>query len=450
VRTYRVGADGSGVELGQRVHLGLRLTASRELGLALEHGVRNAGNALADGVVGLALKVAAGLDGLLVGLEGLLDCIGLARGSLGDGGDLGALLGREREPVLLLRLELRLVGEGHGRVEEGGRCGDDHTVGAEGVDGLLGERDRLLKVVLPDVAAGDDTEGEADLGRLDGLDGSVELLRRAGQVDVEELDRKVLDEVDVAVQTAEVGGDGDVEANLGELAVGLLVLGREAGGGVHDKGRLVELDRGGAGLLKGLEELDVDGDKLLEEGDRLEVGIGGRAIGRGLADEEVGDGTGQDRSGLKAGLLGLLEELDVLVGACLGHAELGRRGKLGDLPRGFDMGSSLGFGLRCSGSSSRTILAMRVRTRQQWSERLTLHLHGGQIDAIALPSPAHGKGQVEVVQLGLLVFRGHNAERDRQVENVVICRCFQKNSIRCALARTEGEVSPVKASAGLQ
>lgn len=86
-----------------------------------------------------------------------------------------------------------------------GRGGGGHNaVGAESVDGLLDGGDRGGKVVLPNVAAGDDTDGELELAVLEGGEDGVELGGGAVHVDVEGLDGEVLEEVDVVVEAAEV------------------------------------------------------------------------------------------------------------------------------------------------------------------------------------------------------------------------------------------------------
>jgi hypothetical protein len=282
-----------------------------EGGGALVVGGGDGGKPVADGGVRVLLKVAASLDANGVLLEGLLSLSGGGDG-LGEGGDLSALLGGEGEPVGDLGLKLGLGSEGDGGVEEGRGGSDNDTLSAEGLDYRLGGLERSGEVVLPDVATRDESEGEGELGGLNGSDDRVELSGSAVEVDVKGVDGELGDVLDVLLEAAEVGGQGDLEAGggLGESLVGPGELLRKLVGGIENESGLVNLNLGRAGGLELLEELTKDGGKLVEDVDGLEGSVG--LITASLADEEVGDGSEKNGAGHDAGLLGLNELVDWL------------------------------------------------------------------------------------------------------------------------------------------
>ncbi|GKT83088.1 LOW QUALITY PROTEIN: hypothetical protein Ct61P_00938 [Colletotrichum tofieldiae] len=296
------GADGGGGEEGELQVGLLGLNTLGELRLAVVHLRGDLGLALLDvGVVG-AGRGGAGLDVLGVLLE-----LGLDGGSVGDGlgngGNLNSLLGGEREPAVDLLGKLLLRGESVGGVEEGAGGGNDDTLLADLGDGLLDGVNGTLEVGLPDVTAIDDTSREDLLG-AELLEDGAELLRVADKVNVETVD--VADggeDIEVVDDVTEVGGQDEVgEASADELLVGGLegVLGLL--GQVEDQDGLVNLDGLGTGSLELLQELDVDGNELVEEGD----GVNGLAT-VGLAEVEERDGAQEDGAGDDAGGLGLVE-----------------------------------------------------------------------------------------------------------------------------------------------
>jgi hypothetical protein len=296
----------------------------REGRLAVVHLGGNVGETLTDGGVRVLLEVATSLNRGSVLLEFRLDGFRVLEG-LGDDGDFDNLFGGEREPILLLGLEAGLVGEGDGSVEEGRRSSDDNTVSTESVDYLLGDFDRGGNVVLPDVTSRDETEGESDLGVLDGRDDLVELLGGTVEVDVKSVDGELGNELDVRVETSEVGSEGDLETggSLGEGLEGRLVLVAELSGRVHYERGLIDLNLGSTGFLKLLEEFSVDGDELVEGLDGFEGR--GSLVTAGLSEEKGGDGTDEDGTGDDTSLLSLEELVD---GLGVVELELGRRRNL--------------------------------------------------------------------------------------------------------------------------
>lgn len=51
-----------------------------------------------------------------------------------------------------------------------------------------------------------------------------------------------------------------------------------------------------------------------------------------------------------------------------------------------------------------------------------MHLLGGQINAVALATSAHGESGVELGELGIEVLFGDDAELNRSIKNVVVCK----------------------------
>ena len=279
--------------------------------LAVVHLRSDVREALTNGGIGVLLKVTTSLDRSSVLLEFTLDGFSVVEG-LGDNGNFSDFFGGEREPILLLGLETGLVGEGDGSVKEGGRGSDDNTVGTERVDNLLCDFDRSGDVVLPDVSSRNETEGEGELGRLDGSYDRVELLRSTVEIDVKGVDGELGDELHVRVETSEVGSEGDLETRggLGESFESRLVLVSELSGRIHDEGRLIDLNLGGTSLLELLEELTVNGNELVESLNGFE-GVG-LLVTTGLSEEKSGDGTDEDGTSSDTSLLGLEELVDGL------------------------------------------------------------------------------------------------------------------------------------------
>lgn len=279
--------------------------------LAVVHFGSDVRETLTNGGIRVLLKVTTSFDGSSVLLEFTLDGFSVVEG-LGDNRNFSDLFGGEREPILLLGFETGLVGESDGSVKEGGRGSDDKTVGTERVDHLLCDFDRSGDVVLPDVSTGNETEGEGELGRLDGSYDRVELLRGTVEIDVKGVDGELGNELHVRVETSEVGSEGDLETRggLGESFESRLVLVPELSGRIHDEGRLIDLNLGGTSLLELLEELTVNGNELVESLNGFErVGL---LVTTGLSEEKSGDRTDEDGTSSDTSLLGLEELVDGL------------------------------------------------------------------------------------------------------------------------------------------
>lgn len=209
-------------------------------------------------------------------------------------------------------------------MEEGGRGSNDDAVLAKDVDGLATEGDGVVDIVLPDVASRDETKGEDDLGVFDGVGDSLKLTGLTVQVDVQTSDGEVLHDVHVGLETAEVGSEDDLGGNSGELGVCLLELSGVGSSGIENQDGFVDLDPLDASILELSEELLVDGDEFVEEGDGLEAGLCATAV---LSKEEEGKGTEDDGAGGDTDFLGFLVFIKGLVEVEL---EVRRVRELGD------------------------------------------------------------------------------------------------------------------------
>lgn len=293
---------GGGEERKLEVSLLLRITL-RELGLAVVLLRSDLGLTVLDsGVVGAGRR-GASLHRLGVGIDLLTDRGRALGDGLGNDGDLNSLLAGEREPVVNLLRQLLLAGKSMGSVEEGAGGGNDDTLLAKLLDSSLNKLDGLLEVGLPDVTAVNNTGGEDLLG-AELLDDGEKLLGVADKIDVKAVQvGDGGDDVEVVDDVTEVGGQdklGDVVTR--ELLVGRLESILDLRGEVEDEDGLVNLDSLGASLLQGLEQLDVDGEQLLEEADGLDA-----LITVGLAESKERDRAEDDGAGGDTSLLGLEE-----------------------------------------------------------------------------------------------------------------------------------------------
>lgn len=187
--TYRERADGGGGELRKAEVLGLDFFADGEGAPALKVIGSDRSNTLADGIIGGGLEFTSLGNGNFIGLQGSGDLRVLgSREARSDDGDLRSLLQGEGEPILLLLCQFVLGGQSHRGVKEGrGGC-DDYALLAKSINSNLCELDGSSKVSFPDVATGDKTEREYDIGVLDGCNDFLELTRGAVKVDVESCD----------------------------------------------------------------------------------------------------------------------------------------------------------------------------------------------------------------------------------------------------------------------
>ena len=318
------GSDGGSGELGQVQFLLLDLLANSKRALPLQLIGGDGSNPLADGVIGGVLELTSLSDRGPVSLKSIGD--GRVLGSGKDSGDdvnLRSLLESEGEPILLLGGQLLLRSKGDGSVKEGRRSGSDNPFGAKGIDGDLASFDGSGEVCLPDVTARNETEREDEGGGFYSSDGGLELSGSAVEVDVETGNRKFGGEVEVGVETTEVGGQEDFGGNGGKLSIGGIELTLKLETSIENKDGFVDLDPLGTSSLELSQELFVEREDLREEGNRSKVGGG---ILGGLAQPQVGDGAQDDRAGRDTESLGLVKLLDGLVEVKL---EVGGLGELG-------------------------------------------------------------------------------------------------------------------------
>jgi hypothetical protein len=379
------GTDGGGGEERELEGLGLLGKTLSELRATVVHVGSDGGLAGLDGGVVGAGRGSTSLDRLGVGLELLTDSGGALGDSLGDHSNLGGLLNSEGEPVTNLSIEGLLAGEGVGDVEEGAGGGNDDTVLAELLDGVLDLLDGGLEVGLPDVTAVNDTSGEDLLGAESG-DDSVELLGVADQIDVDGVEAlEVGEDIDVVDDVTEVGGEGDAGSFVTEAAE--LLIGRLEGGlvllsKVEDEDGLVNLNILSTGGLELGEKLDVEGKKLVELRDGVDA-LATISLGEG----QERDGTQDDRAGSDASGLGLVE-----------------------LSNGLGLSSELV--LLVVLESGLDVVVVRVEPLD--------HLEGGDIDTLLLETTAHGEVLIDSVEVVLGVTLGDSSEELVVVEDLIV------------------------------
>lgn len=296
-------ADGGRREEGKaEVSLLLGITL-REGRLALVIGSGDLGLAVLDGLVVGALRRSTSLNGLGIGLKSIADGSRALSDGLGDDDDLGSLLDGEGEPVLDLLGQLLLAVQRVRGVEQRAGGGNNDTVLSELLDGRLNGLNGTLEVGFPDVASIDNT-GREDLAGAELLSNSVELLGIPHEVNVDAI--KALEggeDIEVVDDITEVGCEQELgQAGSGKLLICRLESTLDLLLQVEDEDGLVNLNSLGTRLLELLEQLDVDGDELVEEGD----GVDGLAA-VGLAKGEERDGADEHGAGGDASLLGLEE-----------------------------------------------------------------------------------------------------------------------------------------------
>jgi len=300
----REGADGGGREQGQAEVSPLLSIAGLEVRLAVVHSVGDLSLALCNSRVVGAGRLSTRLHGSSVGIELGADRLGVNNG-LGEYGDLLHLLDGEGEPLIDIGRELLLAGKGVGDVQEGAGSGNDNALRAKGLDSGVEEVKGFLKVVLPDVAAVNDTSRE-DLVGAELLENWLQLLRVTNKVDMETVEvGEGREDIEVVDDVAKVGGNGDGRDLAGlsrDSLIGRLEGGLDLGPEVEDEDGLVDLDVVGTSSLELLQELDVDRHELVNEGDGVDLGAT-----VGLAKGKEGDGADEDGAGVEASLLGLEE-----------------------------------------------------------------------------------------------------------------------------------------------
>jgi len=193
-------------------------------------------------------------------------------------------------------------------VEQGRRGGNDDTLSAESLDGLLDLLDGILEVGLPDVTSINNTDGE-DLVGAEGLDDLLELLGSTDKVDMNS-GSALGENVQVVDDVAKVGRQGELGDVLSESSK-LLVGGTESIlsllGEVKNQDRLVDLDSLGTSLGQLGQKLLIDGQEGVEEGDGVHRGTTVR-----LSEVEERDGSEDDRASNDTLGLGLKEVADGL------------------------------------------------------------------------------------------------------------------------------------------
>lgn len=295
--------NGSGWEQWKLELLLLLGDTGWELSLTVVHLWGDLGLALLDGWVVGALGGSTSLDRLGVGLESLTDGSWSLSDGLGNDGNLSGLLDGEGEPIGNLSIELLLGSKSVWGVEKGRGGGNDDTVLAELLDGRLDNLDGLLEVGLPDVASVNDTDGEDGLW-ADGLGNGLELLWVADEIDVDSVDVG-WESLQVVDDVTEVGGKDklwDGIAKSGELLVSWFEGSLDLGWEIENEGWLIDLDRLGTSGLELLEEVDVDWEELLNQGDWVD-GL----VTVGLSKSEERDWSDKNWAGDDTGLLGLVE-----------------------------------------------------------------------------------------------------------------------------------------------
>jgi hypothetical protein len=231
---------------------------------------------------------------------------------LGEGDDLGRLLPGEGEPAQDLRLDVPFGGGVERHVEQRAGRGHVDPVGQPEQRAERGEGRR--QVVDPDVAAVDHARDQALAGQSAHRGERVQVggggLR---EVECETLHRRLGQHRQGVAEPVEVGGDQQLRpvGERAEVAVG--ARGRVEFGGrtVLDQGRFVELHPLRARRPQVGEDLGVHRQQPVEQRQRVEVG---RHTGRGLGEQQIGDGSDEDRPGGKAQVEGFAELCDLLGG----------------------------------------------------------------------------------------------------------------------------------------
>lgn len=276
---------------GGRAGLGALRVGLRAAGVVRGDG----GGAGAHGRVAGDRRAGPGGEVGAVGGEVGGDRAGALAQCTGEQGDLGGLLPGEGEPAGDLRIDVAFQGGVDRHVQQGaGRCDVDAVGEAE--QGRQGG-ERLLQVVDPDVAAVDDARDQplarqaADGGEVVQVGGGG-----AGEVQGQALDGCLGEHRQGLAEAVEIACDQQLRpvGEGAELAVGASGGVQFGRGAVLDEGGLIQLRPVGAGGLQCGEQLRVDRQQPVQQGDRLEVR---RHSGGGLGQQQVGDRADQHRPG---------------------------------------------------------------------------------------------------------------------------------------------------------
>ena len=326
-----------------------------------------------------------GLHGLGVGLKLGSNGGGALSDSLSNHDNLSELLGGEAEPVTDLSIEVLLGGESVRGVEERAGGGNNDTVLADLLDSGLNLLNGSLEVGLPDVTAVNDTSGQGLVGAKSG-NNSVELLGVTDKIHVDGVD--VLEggeDINVVDDVTEVGSHsqaGSLGTQVTKNLVGGLESSLDLGSKVVDENGLINLNILGTSSLKLRQQVNVDGDKVVDLGDRVHAST---TVGLGKGQER--DGTQEDGAGSDTSSLGLVELAD---------------------------------GLRVGGKSEDLVVRQsRLDVVVVAVEPLD-HLQGGDIDASLLVTTTHGKVGVKGVEVVLAVTLGDDVEQLDVVKDLIV------------------------------
>ena len=155
----------------------------------------------------------------------------------------------------------------------------------------------------PDIAAVDDTRDEDLAGRKTVLDDAIDLLRPAHEVEADAIDREREECVPGGIDAVEVGLDDELALapGSGQRLVGRRECRDLGGADIGDEDRFVKLDPTGTGGGQFFDDLDVDREHAVEQGEWVEAWL--VSLGKG----EERDWTDEDDLAGDARLLCLVD-----------------------------------------------------------------------------------------------------------------------------------------------
>jgi len=195
---------------------------------------------------------------------------------------------------------------------------------AESCDRLSSKFNDSSEVGFPNITAGDETERENQVGRLDGHDSALELSGLTVQVNLKTSNRKLRNEVEVGVEATEVGGQQELRRILDKFGIGGPILRSIRSSFIENEDWLVDLDPLDARSLEFGKELLVDVDEFGKQGEGIKVC---RSLPSRFAKEKVrerteNDGPRLDSKSLCFVVLGerlVVKELEISVFGELGY-----------------------------------------------------------------------------------------------------------------------------------